>query len=112
MRAIGGVAAGALTIPAGAAAAQGPPHPWGTGYANEGKAVPLPGGRSLYLYCEGAGAPTVILDSGLGDGASSWRRVQHQMAATTRVCSYDRAGYGRSPAGPNPRDTKAEVGDL
>jgi len=94
-----------------AAAAQ-TPNPWWTRYAADGQAVPLGGGRTLHLYCEGQGAPMVILDSGLGDGASSWRRVQDQIAAKTRVCSYDRAGYGMSPPGPLPRDTKAEAADL
>ena len=34
------------------------------------------------------------------------------MAAKTRVCSYDRAGYGTSAPGPEPRDSKAIVADL
>jgi len=98
--------------PASPALAQAPPNPWWTGFIGEGKAVNLPGGRSLYLYCEGAGAPVVVMDSGLGDDAVNWRRVQDPIAATTRVCVYDRAGYGRSPPGPEPRDTRAETDDL
>jgi pimeloyl-ACP methyl ester carboxylesterase len=34
------------------------------------------------------------------------------MAERTRVCSYDRAGYGKSSPGPLPRDAKAIVADM
>jgi pimeloyl-ACP methyl ester carboxylesterase len=97
---------------AGTASAQASPNPWWTGFIGAGQSVNLPGGRSLYLYCEGTGGPVVVMDSGLGDDASVWRKVQDRIAATTRVCVYDRAGYGRSPPGPEPRDTAAEAGDL
>lgn len=112
-RVVAALAAGVALSTAGAAAAQSPtPNPWWTGYDKGSQAVPLGGGRTINLYCEGQGAPAVVMDAGLGDGAATWRRVQDQIAAKTRVCSYDRAGYGRSPAGPLPRDTKAEAGDL
>jgi pimeloyl-ACP methyl ester carboxylesterase len=110
MAAMAAVSFGAALLAGGVAAQT--PNPWWARYAADGQAVKLAGGRTLHLYCEGQGAPVVILDSGLGDGASSWRRVQDQIAARTRVCSYDRAGYGMSPPGPLPRDTKAEAGDL
>lgn len=54
------------------------------------------GGRSLYLDCRGAGLPTVVLESGMGDTAAGWAAVHDTMAATTRTCAYDRAGRGRS----------------
>lgn len=107
-----GVVAALAGLTAGAAIAQAVPNPWWTGFARGATAVRLPDGRSLNLYCEGAGTPVVVLDSGLGDDASSWRKVQDPIATTTRVCAYDRAGYGRSSVGPLPRDTKAEVEDL
>ena len=63
------------------------------------KAFPPPGqlvqvnGRQLHLNCTGVGTPTVILEAGLGVGASmSWAPVQDTIARFTRVCSYDRAG--------------------
>ena len=94
--------------------AQAGPNPWWTGFIGAGKLVPVAGGRSLYLYCEGSGGPVVLMDSGLGDDASSWRQVQDQIAAKagTRVCVYDRAGYGRSTGSPGARDTKAEAADI
>lgn len=117
---LGGLVAAALL--AGAAQAQAPaaaPSPaaqgaanWWTGFLAGSKLIALPDGRKMNLYCEGKGSPVVVLDSGLGDGASSWAPVQDQIAAKTRVCAYDRAGYGKSSAGSEPRDTKAIVGDL
>lgn len=89
-----------------------PAQAWWSGYLAKAQAVALPDGRRMTLYCEGHGAPVVVLDSGLGDGAWSWSAVQDQIATRTRVCSYDRAGYGRSSPGPEPRDTRAIVDDL
>lgn len=45
----------------------------------------------------------MILDSGLGGPALDWVLVQPAVAAFTRVCSYDRAGYGWSDPSPQPR---------
>jgi len=71
--------------------------------------VSFPDGPSLrmHIYCAGEGTPTVILDSGLGDSYISWRKVQPQIAAFTRVCSYDRAGIGYSE--PSARARTSEV---
>lgn len=74
--------------------------------------VRLAHGRTLNLVCSGRGSPTVLLESGFGAGASAWGLVQPQFARSTRVCSYDRAGYGFSPAGPRPRDGAAIARDL
>lgn len=67
---------------------------------------------SLNIDCSGQGSPTVILDSGLGVPAIGWKFVQPQIAKFTRVCSYDRAGYGWSSAGPMPRTTAEIVKEL
>jgi pimeloyl-ACP methyl ester carboxylesterase len=66
------------------------------------------GGFRLKLNCVGKGSPTVVLEAGLGDVLIEWKRVQSQIAAFTRVCSYDRAGYGGSDPGPMPR-TSAQI---
>jgi pimeloyl-ACP methyl ester carboxylesterase len=55
-------------------------------------------GRPVYLDCRGAGSPTVILEAGFGAGADSWGYVLDGVAATTRVCAWDRPGIGRSAA--------------
>jgi pimeloyl-ACP methyl ester carboxylesterase len=85
---------------------------WWSGYLKDSKLVTLPGGRKLNLYCQGKGTPVVILDSGLGPGAFAWRFVQADIARTTQVCSYDRAGYWKSPPAPGMRDAGAEADDL
>jgi pimeloyl-ACP methyl ester carboxylesterase len=66
------------------------------------------GGRKLHLYCTGKGSPTVILEAGAGSFSIDWALVQPDVAKTTRVCSYDRAGYGWSDPGPE-WDTVAQV---
>jgi pimeloyl-ACP methyl ester carboxylesterase len=82
------------------------------------RAHPMPGeridigGYKLHINCTGQGIPAVILDSGLGDGYASWRKVQPQIAGFTRVCSYDRAGYGYSDSSPQPRNSREIAGEL
>lgn len=61
------------------------------------------GGWSLYLNCVGTGAPTIVVETGLDEFAIDWSRVQPLVAARTRICTYDRAGYGFSDPGPMPR---------
>lgn len=64
------------------------------------------GGFRLAITCRGTGSPTVILDSGGGQSADAWFLLERNVAKTTRVCSYDRAGLGssdpRTPPGPVP----------
>jgi pimeloyl-ACP methyl ester carboxylesterase len=75
-------------------------------FPQEGRSVVLGvefPGVMLNLNCTGAGSPTVILETGLGVPAAGWALVQPEVARFTRVCSYDRAGYGWSSAGPMPR---------
>jgi pimeloyl-ACP methyl ester carboxylesterase len=70
------------------------------------------GGYRLHLWCTGAGAPTVILDSGLGGTSAGWGFVQPEVARFTRVCSYDRAGMGYSDPGPSPRTARRLASEL
>jgi len=85
---------------------------WWAGYLADSKLITLPGGRKLNLYCLGKGKPVVMLETGLGKGAFDWRFVQGTLARTSRVCSYDRAGYWKSPPATGPRDAGAEADDL
>jgi pimeloyl-ACP methyl ester carboxylesterase len=66
----------------------------------------------LNLDCQGQGSPTVILDSGLGVPGVGWRPVQMEAAKFTRVCWYDRAGYGWSDASAAPRTSLQIVKEL
>jgi pimeloyl-ACP methyl ester carboxylesterase len=70
------------------------------------------GDHALHLYCAGEGSPTVILEAGLGDGSINFRSLQSRVARFTRVCAYDRAGYGWSESGAEPRDMNTLVGEL
>jgi pimeloyl-ACP methyl ester carboxylesterase len=70
------------------------------------------GGRRIHLDCTGSGSPTVVLEAGLGLPALLWRDVQPGIASFANVCSYDRAGYGYSDAGPMPRTLDRRVDDL
>ena len=101
-----------LALSNGASAQTPVPNPWWDGYFTGSTRIALPDGRRINLYCQGKGAPTVVLDAGLGEGAWTWRTVQGRIAATTRVCAYDRAGYGLSDPGPEPRDLRALTRDL
>jgi D-alanyl-D-alanine carboxypeptidase len=86
------------------------PETWVVG-APSTQALPAPptalgalvdiGNRSLFLSCSGTGSPTVILESGLNDTAAVWSAVQEEVAATTRVCSYDRANVPGGDSDPS-----------
>ncbi len=71
-------------------------------YPPPGQLVDI-GGYRLHLYCSGEGGPTVILDYGRVGSYLDWYYVQPQVASFTRVCSYDRGGYGWSDPSPKPR---------
>lgn len=60
------------------------------------------GGYLLSYECAGAGSPTVILEAGYtASGISTYGPVIFPaLARRTRVCTYDRAGDGRSDARP------------
>jgi pimeloyl-ACP methyl ester carboxylesterase len=83
-----------------------------------GSAIPAPGlmvlvgEHRLHLNCAGQGEPAVIMDAGLGGTSLDWVRVQPQLARYTRVCTYDRAGYGWSEPGPLPRSSRRIVEEL
>ncbi len=69
-------------------------------------------GHAMHLYCTGEGTPTVILDTGLGDSSVNFHPLQDSISEFTRVCSYDRAGYGWSEPGPEPRTSQQIVDEL
>ncbi len=80
--------------------------------AADAKAYPPPGqmvdvgGYRLHINCTGEGSPTVVIESGWGEMSASWGWVQPEVARTTRVCTYDRAGMGWSEASPQPRTAR------
>ena len=80
-----------------------------TRYPAPGQRVDV-GGYRLHVHCVGEGSPTVVLDAGLGGFSLDWSLVQPELAATTRVCAYDRAGYGWSDPSPHAR-TPSQIAD-
>ena len=80
-----------------------------------GKLVDL-GGYRLHIQCAGPGSkpdtPTIVLDSGLVGSVLDWRRVLPELARFTRVCAYDRGGYGWSDPSPRPRTPDGITTDL
>lgn len=70
------------------------------------------GGYRLHIYCRGQGSPTVVFDSGIGGFSLEWIDIQSALAPYTRVCVYDRAGYGWSDRSPYPRTTNVIVQEL
>ncbi|HOE40825.1 MAG TPA: alpha/beta fold hydrolase [Rhodoferax sp.] len=68
------------------------------------------GTRSYYLA--GSGSPTVIFESGLGDGKEVWAPVFNALSRKTRVLAYDRAGYGQSDKSSWTRDGFQIVHEL
>ena len=68
------------------------------------------GGFRLHLHCSGSGTPAVVMDAALAGSSISWSLIQPDVSRLTRACSYDRAGFGWSDAGPMPR-TAGRVAD-
>lgn len=82
------------------------------------EAYPPPGerfqvaGHAMHLRCSGTGSPVVVLAAGLGGTTLEWSWVQPQVARFTRVCSYDRAGYGWSERASGPRTAAVAAEEL
>ena len=81
-------------------------------YLKAQRVVEVEPGRRMNVYCTGHGSPTVIFESGLGDSTRVWALVQPSVAAVTRACSYDRAGFGFSDPSPKPSTGANAVADL
>jgi pimeloyl-ACP methyl ester carboxylesterase len=79
--------------------------------APPGKMVDL-GGYKLHLHCQGDGSPTAVLEAAFGGSSLDWEKVHGPAARITRVCSYDRGGYGWSDPTPKPRDSRSIAQEL
>jgi pimeloyl-ACP methyl ester carboxylesterase len=69
-------------------------------------------GHFMHINCIGSGSPTVVIDAGNGSFSVEWTPIQQALSQTTRVCTYDRSGYGWSEPGPQPRDVARAVSEL
>jgi pimeloyl-ACP methyl ester carboxylesterase len=70
------------------------------------------GGYKMHIYCLGEGSPTVILDHVGAANSAQWALIQPVIAQQTRVCAYDRAGFGWSEPGLASHDTKYKAQEL
>ena len=70
------------------------------------------GTHRLHIHCSGSGEPAVVFDAALGGSSLSWTIVQPAVAEFTTACSYDRAGFGWSEGGPQPRTVSRIADEL
>ena len=68
------------------------------------------GGYKLHLYSQGVGNVTVVIEHSLG-GLDGYFLIE-KIAKITRVCIYDRAGYGWSESSPKKRCSEEIVREL
>lgn len=80
--------------------------------SGDDRPIDVGNGRQLYLHCEGEGNPTVVMEAGGAGNSESWGFVQPDVSKFTRVCTYDRAGTGRSSAVPRQDTTQAIAQEL
>lgn len=76
-----------------------------------GKAIEV-NGTTMNLDCRGTGSPAVVLEAGLGESSLTWSEVLPTVAGETRVCAYDRPGYGWSEATEGAHDAAAQARRL
>jgi pimeloyl-ACP methyl ester carboxylesterase len=82
-------------------------------YVSTADSVKLPDGRMLHFVCMGKGWPTVILTAGMGDFAGvAWSNIQPDMARISRVCAWDRPGFGLSDGTTAPVTVATTTTDL
>ena len=67
-------------------------------------------GRQVHVRCAGEGSPTVILQA--GHISLTWMSVFSEIAELTRVCTYDRPGWGWSEPASSPRTAETIVQEL
>ena len=80
-------------------------------YPSEGQKADI-GDHKLNIYCTGEGSPTVILEAGASSPGVVWGSVQREIEKSTRVCSYDRAGFGYSDSAegaPTPQQVASDL---
>ena len=82
----------------------------------ETKTMPPPGklldlgSHKVHVWVQGEGETTVVLDRSLG-GVEGYFLID-ELAKLTKVCIYDRAGYGWSEPSLKPRCSKEIVAEL
>jgi pimeloyl-ACP methyl ester carboxylesterase len=77
---------------------------------NPGKLFTSSDGKVRHLVTRGTGELTIVIDASLG-GVEGYFLID-ELAKITRVCIYDRAGYGWSQSVPAPRTSQQIVNEL
>lgn len=71
------------------------------------------GGRRLHILCKGKTVgPTIVMETGAGDGSYRFWNIQDKIADFARVCVYDRAGLGWSDPAAEGRSLQQRANDL
>ena len=91
-------------------------HSWATyrakvRYPPTGRMIDL-GTHRLHCDIEGEGGPVVVIN--VGGISASWlaEPIQDELAKSSTVCTFDRAGYFHSESGPLPRTTPRIVDET
>jgi pimeloyl-ACP methyl ester carboxylesterase len=106
------VLAAFVATPAGSAEPAAMPEQGMTPYLMPQRVAHFEKRRTINFVCLGKGSPTVILSAGLGGWSWWWWWVQGPLAKRTRVCAWDRAGYGFSSPSSESQDIVHTTGDL
>jgi pimeloyl-ACP methyl ester carboxylesterase len=69
-------------------------------------------GARVHVRCVGQGDTTVVLIAGFGGDTTGWVNVEPAIAASARVCSYDRPGTGTSDPATATTTFTTEATDL
>ncbi|KAF3362414.1 putative Hydrolase, alpha/beta fold family [Chlamydiales bacterium STE3] len=76
-----------------------------------GKLIDI-GGYRIHFNITGEAGPLVVLDAGMGCNSLDWILVEPEIAKFARVLTFDRAGYGWSDPGPEPRTSGQIIKEL
>ena len=74
--------------------------------------IKLTSGQQIAVAQRGSAKPTLVFESGLGDGKSTWAKAVNELPSEVSVFAYDRPGYGSSPRTESPRDACQIATDL
>jgi pimeloyl-ACP methyl ester carboxylesterase len=62
------------------------------------------GSNTIAYYFQKGQGPTIVFQSGLGDGKDVWSKTLKYLPDSASIFLYDRPGYGGSPETSDPRD--------
>jgi pimeloyl-ACP methyl ester carboxylesterase len=84
-----------------------------TRYEPAGKLIEVDG-HKMHIHAEGEGYPTVVMTCGSGTPSAytDYSALQSKVSELTRVCIYERPGYGWSEHAATERSTEQIVEDL